>query len=91
MTVRRARLGATVAPPVPACRRCRRRGLRTSRRDRRAPIAAAALRGSNVLLITIDTLRADHVGAYGSPHGLTPTIDGFAKAGASSAPTRTCR
>ena len=32
----------------------------------RAPIAAGALRGSNVLLVTIDTLRADRVGAYGS-------------------------
>ena len=46
-----------------------------------APIAAAALRGANVLLVTIDTLRADHVGAYGSPLGLTPTIDRFARQG----------
>ena len=28
-------------------------------------IAGGALRGANVLLVTIDTLRADHVGAYG--------------------------
>jgi arylsulfatase A-like enzyme/Flp pilus assembly protein TadD len=48
---------------------------------KRAPIVAAALRGSNVLLITIDTLRADHVGAYGSAKGLTPTIDEFAASG----------
>ena len=46
-----------------------------------APIAAGALRGSNVLLITVDTLRTDRVGAYGSSRGLTPTIDGFAKDG----------
>jgi len=45
------------------------------------PIAAGALRGSNVLLITVDTLRADRVGAYGSGKGLTPTIDSFAKDG----------
>ncbi|HEX3645307.1 MAG TPA: sulfatase-like hydrolase/transferase [Vicinamibacterales bacterium] len=45
------------------------------------PIAAAALRGSNVLLVTIDTLRADHVGAYGSTRGLTPTLDQFAAEG----------
>jgi arylsulfatase A-like enzyme len=45
------------------------------------PIAAGALRGWNVLLITVDTLRADRVGAYGSGKGLTPTIDSFAKAG----------
>ena len=41
-------------------------------------IASGALRGANVLLITIDTLRADHVGAYGSTRGLTPTIDRLA-------------
>ena len=45
------------------------------------PVAAGALRGSNVLLITIDTLRADHVGVYGSEGALTPTIDSFAKDG----------
>ncbi len=47
----------------------------------RVPIAAAALRGSNVLLVTIDTLRADHVGAYGSTRGLTPTLDRLAREG----------
>jgi len=47
----------------------------------RAPVAAAALRGSNVLLITIDTLRADHVGAYGSTRGVTPTLDRLAREG----------
>ena len=46
-----------------------------------APIAAAALRGANVLLVTIDTLRADHVGAYGSALGATPTIDRLAREG----------
>ena len=34
-----------------------------------------------VLIVTIDTLRADHVGAYGGPVP-TPTIDGVATAGA---------
>ena len=46
-----------------------------------AAVAAGALRGYNVLLVTIDTLRADHVGAYGSPLGLTPTLDRLAKEG----------
>ena len=46
-----------------------------------APIAAGALRGANVLLVTIDTLRADHVGVYGSAGSLTPTIDQFATEG----------
>lgn len=44
-------------------------------------IAAGALRGANLLLVTIDTLRADRVGAYGSRLGLTPTLDSFATAG----------
>src|SRR5712691_8485657 len=43
-----------------------------------APRSAA---GSNVLLITIDTLRADRVGAYGNPSGLTPTLDRLAEGG----------
>ena len=36
--------------------------------------------GCNVLLIVVDTLRADHVGAYGSKHA-TPNIDGLAARG----------
>lgn len=36
---------------------------------------------SDVLLITIDTLRADHVGAYGFKNAQTPTIDGLARTG----------
>lgn len=35
----------------------------------------------DVLLITIDTLRADHIGAYGSKNAETPTIDGLARTG----------
>jgi choline-sulfatase len=36
----------------------------------------------NVLLITIDTLRADHVGAYGWSRARTSTLDGIARNGA---------
>jgi choline-sulfatase len=36
----------------------------------------------NLVLITIDTLRADHVGAYGWPRAQTPTLDRLAKDGA---------
>jgi arylsulfatase A-like enzyme/tetratricopeptide (TPR) repeat protein len=36
----------------------------------------------NLLLITLDTLRADRVGAYGSNRRLTPHLDGLAAAGA---------
>jgi len=35
----------------------------------------------NVLLVTIDTLRADHVGCYGYKDAATPTIDGVAARG----------
>ncbi len=40
--------------------------------DRRVP---------NVLLVSIDTLRADHLGAYGSTRGLTPHLDAVAASG----------
>jgi arylsulfatase A-like enzyme/Flp pilus assembly protein TadD len=36
---------------------------------------------TNVILITIDTLRADHVGCYGSRAVKTPTLDGLAHDG----------
>jgi arylsulfatase A-like enzyme len=45
------------------------------------PLPAGVLRGANVLLVTIDTLRADHVGAYGREGSLTPTIDSLSKDG----------
>src|SRR5215204_1531100 len=35
----------------------------------------------NVLLLIIDSLRPDHVGAYGSPQILTPNIDSLAARG----------
>ncbi len=35
----------------------------------------------NVILITIDTLRADHVGCYGAQAVKTPTLDGLARDG----------
>jgi arylsulfatase A-like enzyme/Tfp pilus assembly protein PilF len=49
-------------------------------------VAAPAIRratcaGCNVLLITIDTLRSDRVGAFGGPTGLTPTLDRLAAQG----------
>jgi len=36
---------------------------------------------TDVLLITIDTLRADHIGAYGYKRAETPTIDALARSG----------
>jgi arylsulfatase A-like enzyme/Flp pilus assembly protein TadD len=46
-----------------------------------AAIPARAAVPRNVLLITIDTLRADRVGAYGNPNGLTPALDALAREG----------
>ena len=47
-----------------------------------APLPAAVPRDLDVLLITIDTLRADHVGAYGYRRPTTPRIDELAARGA---------
>jgi arylsulfatase A-like enzyme/Flp pilus assembly protein TadD len=44
-------------------------------------IESGACRGCNVLLITIDTLRIDRVGAYGGRNGLTPNLDRLAAEG----------
>lgn len=37
--------------------------------------------GTSVVLITIDTLRADHLGAYGYARPTSPKLDAFAKTG----------
>ena len=44
-------------------------------------LGSAACRGCNVLLITIDTLRTDRVGAFGGRPGLTPNLDRLAADG----------
>lgn len=54
---------------------------------RPAPEGAEAIRGAagvarpNVILLTIDTLRADHLGAYGAADVSTPAIDRLAREG----------
>jgi arylsulfatase A-like enzyme/Tfp pilus assembly protein PilF len=48
------------------------------RRER--PAGTAATR-PNVLLVTIDTLRADHLGCYGHARAATPTLDALAARG----------
>src|SRR5712691_151099 len=55
-------------------------------RDRRGPAptpraSAASGNGHNVLLVTIDTLRADHLGAYGYKRPTSPRIDALGRAG----------
>ena len=51
------------------------------RRTAAPAIASDACHGCNVLLITIDTLRVDRVGAFGGRPGLTPRIDQLAAGG----------
>ena len=45
------------------------------------PLVHGACRGCNVLLITIDTLRLDRIGAFGGRAGLTPNLDRLAGGG----------
>ena len=46
-----------------------------------APVPPSVPKDFNVLMITIDTLRADHVGAYGYARKTTPNLDKLAAAG----------
>ena len=50
-------------------------GVWRMRAPRLPALASASCRGCNLLLVTIDTLRADRVGAFGSSRGLTPRLD----------------
>lgn len=69
-------LSALLAPPEPLSEP-------GSEPDPGASSAESALRfqGHDVLLVTIDALRADHVGAYGYTRPLTPTFDALARRG----------
>jgi arylsulfatase A-like enzyme/Tfp pilus assembly protein PilF len=42
---------------------------------------STSARHPNLILITIDTLRADHLGVYGSTSGATPALDALAEGG----------
>src|SRR5205823_594487 len=54
-----------------SCAACR-SGRTSATVDRNAPRPP-------IVLITIDTLRADRLGSYGSTRGLTPSLDAFAR------------
>jgi arylsulfatase A-like enzyme len=66
-----------------------------SRRTRILLVACASLsaaacapeppRRPNVILVSIDTLRADHLGAWGYPRGTSPHLDRLARRGATFA------
>lgn len=47
----------------------------------RAPVLAGQGDGPDVLLVVVDTLRRDHVGAYGYSRDTTPVIDALAAQG----------
>ena len=51
------------------------------RAKRNTETSTAALRPLNLVLVTIDTLRPDHLGCYGYQKIETPAIDGIAKNG----------
>jgi arylsulfatase A-like enzyme len=45
-------------------------------------LASRAGGSPDLVLIVLDTQRADHLGAYGDPRGLSPAFDAFAREGA---------
>ena len=49
--------------------------------ERQPPAAAPARTRPSLLLVTIDTLRADHLGCYGRAAAATPTLDSLAGRG----------
>ncbi len=44
-----------------------------------APVPPSVPKQPNVILLTIDAVRADHMGAYGYPRATTPKLDALAK------------
>jgi arylsulfatase A-like enzyme/Tfp pilus assembly protein PilF len=56
-------------------------GGRTAQGPQPLPVAGAGGSDLNVILITIDTLRADRLGCYGSKQVFTPAIDRLASEG----------
>ncbi|HZO12455.1 MAG TPA: sulfatase-like hydrolase/transferase, partial [Polyangiaceae bacterium] len=67
------RLAAMLAPPPP---------LDGDAADAQGRGGSLDMRGRDVLLVTIDALRADHVGAYGYERRVTPNLDALAREGA---------
>jgi arylsulfatase A-like enzyme/tetratricopeptide (TPR) repeat protein len=57
-------------------------GSQTKPSQSHAALKHATKLQPNIILITLDTTRADRMGFLGSTRGLTPNLDGLAKAGA---------
>jgi len=47
----------------------------------RLPVEPGALRGSNVIIVSLDTTRADHLACYGNEDIKTPVMDALARTG----------
>ncbi|MCK4916073.1 MAG: sulfatase, partial [Candidatus Eisenbacteria sp.] len=62
---------------------------RTSQRDSRLAAVQAHRQDLNVILLSLDTTRADRLGCYGYEHAETPAIDEFAKGGVRFARAKT--
>jgi HEAT repeat protein len=77
------RLAALVAPPPPIgeAAACDELAGCVPASEPAAAGAGIDFRGRDFLLITIDALRADHVGAYGYGRPTTPQIDALARGG----------
>ena len=52
-------------------------------------MAAAAAESPNVLIVSVDTLRADHLSSYGHPRNTTPNIDALIQRGTRFTEART--
>jgi arylsulfatase A-like enzyme/HEAT repeat protein len=75
-------LYAELAPPPPwEPERCEEPGNCLERTTATTGERTLDLRGRDVLLVTIDALRADHLGAYGYRRATTPNIDRLAARG----------
>jgi arylsulfatase A-like enzyme/HEAT repeat protein len=80
---RAVELCARVAPPPPAdTPSCEEPGSCLDRTPSTTAERTLDLRQRDVLLVTIDALRADHLGAYGYRRPTTPNIDRLAAQGA---------
>jgi hypothetical protein len=69
------RLAARIAPPPPIPEDCSDCGPAEAEAP---PARSLGLAGRDILLVTIDALRADHVGAWGYARQTTPNIDRLA-------------
>ena len=79
--MRRAAASLLAVAAVLATAACPGPGAGAKRPSAAPPRLAPPGNGLNVLLITIDTLRADHLGAYGYARATSPRIDALARRG----------